>query len=166
MRRFIFLLMVFSNIVFSQSVKAVVLQENPPSGQIAFVKTSVKNAQNNKDVCIINIETFKESCIAADLNKNEYNPAWSPDGKVLAYQVTDFPLGEGKTETHLYNLEQDQVTVLPTAWFVDSWSPDGQRFVTTDFIDRRGFGEITIVRLDDYQVERLTNNTVADLQPS
>ncbi len=166
MRFQISLFILFSASVFSQPVNAKILQENVPSGQIAFVKWAGKNGELQRDICTITLETEDEKCITNTSNKDELGPIWSPDGQILAYQVADLPLGEGKTETHLYDLEKGQVTVLPTAWFINSWSPDGKRFVTTDFIDQRGFGEIALVHLADYQVERLTDNKVADLQPS
>ena len=162
----ILIFILFSIFIFSQSVSAEILQENNPSGQIAFVKWAGKYGELQREICLINLETESDKCITNTSDKDETNPQWSPDGKILAYQVSDLPLGDGKTETHLYDLEQEQVTVLPTAWFIYSWSPDGKRFVTTDFIDQRGFGEIAVVRLEDYQVERLTDNTVAELQPS
>jgi len=166
MRHFTLLLLAFTALVFSQPVQAGFLQENAPKGQIAFTKIAGKNGELQREICLINLEAESEKCVTNTSDKSETDPIWSPDGQILAYQVSDLPLGDGKTETHLYNLEKGQVSVLPTAWYINSWSPDGKRFVTTDFIDRRGFGEITIVRLDNYQVERLTDNKVADLQPA
>ncbi len=166
MRRFTFLLLAITALVFSQPVNADSLQENVLSGQITFVKWAGKNGELQREICLVNLEAEDEKCITNTSSKDETSPQWSSDGKILAYQVTDLPLGDGKTETHLYDLEQNKVIVLPTAWYIYSWSPDGKRFVTTDFIDQRGFGEIAIVRLDDYQVERLTDDTAADLQPA
>jgi Tol biopolymer transport system component len=162
----ILIFILFSVFIFSQAVNAELLQENALMGQIAYVKWAGKNGELQREICLINLETESDKCITNTSDKDETNPQWSPDGKILAYQVSDLPLGDGKTETHLYDLKKGQITVLPTAWFINSWSHDGKRFVTTDFIDQRGFGEIAIVQLGDYQVERLTNNTAADLQPS
>ncbi|MBA3871657.1 MAG: PD40 domain-containing protein [Anaerolineae bacterium] len=158
------LVLIFTPLIYAP-VLAATSQTNQPSGQIAFVQYAGKNGALEKDICMVTIETDDEKCITNTSDKDEYDPAWSPGGKILAYQVADLPLGDGKTETHLYDLEQNQVTVLPTNWFIYSWSPDGTRFTATDDYSGRGFTEILAVTFGTYQVDRLTNNDVADLQP-
>jgi Tol biopolymer transport system component len=126
----------------------------------------VKNGEPERDICIIIVDNFNQKCVSEVPNKDERDFIWSPDGKFIAYRVSDLSVESGSTETHLYDLENEKTTVLPTDWFIYSWSPDGTRFVTTDYYDKRGFGEIVIVNLTDYHIDRLTNNDVADRNPA
>src|SRR5690349_17393681 len=106
MRFQILIFILFSGFFFRQPVNAEFLQDNVPSGQIAFVKWVGKNGELQREVCVVYLDVDREKCITNTSDKDETNPQWSPDGKILAYQVTDLPLGNGKTETHLYDLEK------------------------------------------------------------
>ena len=90
-------------------------------------------------------------------------PAWSPDGKRLAFASNQ----DGNFEVYILNLETGVVFNLtrnPADDRYPAWSPDGQRILFTT--DRDGNQEIYATTLDATDVVNLTQNPANDLQPS
>jgi TolB protein len=163
-RKIIFLLLIFMPLIYAP-VMAVTSQSDMPHGQIAFIQFGGKNGHLEKDICIVTIETDDEACVSNTSNYDEYDPAWSPDGKYLIYHVAELPFGSAPSVTYVYDLEHETFETMPRSWYSHSWSADGSRFLTTDDYSGQGTSEIYAVRLSDYQVERLTNNDVYDFNP-
>ena len=157
MRRLILLAVLFSSLVFSHTAAQ---ESSEPTGQIAYTKSTNIDGISQKNVCIFTFDSLNEKCIS---NASNDIPIWSPNGNLLAFRVS---FDEKLPETHLYDIKSNSFTVMPTAWYVHSWSPDGSQFLVTDFYDERGFGEIATVDLEDYKIERLTENDVDDARPS
>lgn len=164
MRRIIIVLMIFAPLIYAPVIAAK-SQTNQPIGQIAFVQYAGKNGQLEKDICLVTIETDEEACISHTSNYDEYDPSWSPDGKYLIYHVAELPFGSAPSVTYVYDLEHETFDTMPRSWYVYSWSPDGTRFTATDDYSGNGLTEIYAVTFGKYQVDRLTNNDVADFNP-
>jgi Tol biopolymer transport system component len=89
-------------------------------------------------------------------------PAWSPDGKQLAFTTNR----EGNNEIYVLNLENGvhfNLTNHPANDTDPSWSPDGQKIVFTS--DRDNNLEVYVIELSTQSASNLTNNPANDSQP-
>jgi hypothetical protein len=89
---------------------------------------------------------------------------WSPDGKKLAFVV----FAEGDQELSIYDRERDRIERRIKIRGVDalsdpSWGPDNRIAFSGN---QGGISDLYILDLETEQVERLTNDRHADVQPS
>ena len=106
----------------------------------------------------------------------EYSLAWSPNGKYLVFDWSDFDLMRGRTPIiHVAEPLSRKVTLIETnyAKVLPSWSPDSEWFVTsllTTVTSQDGKEQDTYslfrVNSNTFQRDRITNNTSSDLYPS
>jgi dipeptidyl aminopeptidase/acylaminoacyl peptidase len=88
------------------------------------------------------------------------NPAWSPDGRHLAFQRW---VGSGKTAIWVMNWDgngERQVTHPATGDFTPAWSPDGTKIAFARYVEP-GF-DIFTVATDGTGPTNLTNRPTAD----
>jgi TolB protein len=91
------------------------------------------------------------------------SPAWSPDGKTLAYVSL-----EGK-EAGIYTQDirtgrRERITAFKGLNGAPAWSPDGSKMALT--LSKDGNPEIYILDLPSRNLRRLTNNPAIDTEPS
>ena len=154
MHRLILLAVLFSSLVFSHTAAQ---ESSEPTGQIAFIYL----AKQGHVICTVTLDTGDEHCVPQIIGTDQSNPIWSPNGDLLAYQV-DF--NDQPPETHLYDMKQETVTVLPDAQFPYSWSPDGSRYVSMKRYDK--YVNIVTVGLEDNNINRITNHEINDRYPA
>ncbi len=90
-------------------------------------------------------------------------PAWSPDGKQIAFASDR----DGNYEIYVMNDDGAGVTRLtnnPAFDWESVWSPDGQRIAFTS--NRDGNWEIYSMRADGSDITRLTSASAFDWQPA
>lgn len=87
------------------------------------------------------------------------DPAWSPDGRRLAYsQVVD-------GQDMIYILDEGKPDSVPlTTGFSPVWAPDGQRLAFADRTENNV--ELFLIELNGTDRQRLTHNPADDLAPS
>jgi TolB protein len=91
------------------------------------------------------------------------SPAWSPDGKRLAY----VSLENKRTAVYVQNVstgQRDQVAAWPGLNSAPAWSPDGQRLALS--LSKDGNPEIYILNLSTRRLQRVTNHRAIDTEPS
>lgn len=91
------------------------------------------------------------------------SPAWSPDGKKLAYVSFE---GEGSA-IYIQNImtgQREKVADNPGINSAPAWSPDGNRLALT--LSKDGNPEIYILHLGNRMLQRITNNHSIDTEPT
>lgn len=129
-----------------------------PDGQrIAFVRT-------DGALAVINTDGSDERCLTCDIPARAYTPAWSPDGRRLAFAMSS----PQKTYLYLINVDGLQLTRLENAADATgadpAWAPDGQRLVFAS--SRDGNGELYTINIDGTQLTRLTFTADNEAQPA
>ena len=90
---------------------------------------------------------------------------WSPDGK---YFVQAWSPGDNRQSVYLFNPDGTEYRELTNGTYLDedfspSWSPDGQYITYSSNVD--GNYEIYLVKIDETELIRLTNNDAMDTFP-
>jgi Tol biopolymer transport system component len=109
--------------------------------------------------------------------RNAAEPAWSPDGELLAYSTgrdrngqTCFEACQPSDEIYVANADGTSPRRLTNEKAEDSsptWSPDGSRIAYVSDVSDPGdhANEIYVVDATGGEPERLTLNSVWDLEP-
>jgi TolB protein len=91
------------------------------------------------------------------------SPAWSPDGKKLAY-VSFESRNSAVYIQDLLTGAREKVASNPGINSAPAWSPDGTRLALT--LSKDGNPEIYIMHLASKQLHRMTNNAAIDTEPT
>jgi hypothetical protein len=105
-----------------------------------------------------------------EMEQGACQPAWSPDGKRLAFISPCASNQEiyDRSSIFIINADGSGLTPLPTTLggdFDPAWSPDGSRIAFTSLRDS-GRAQIYVINLDDNSVQPISNNFFRDVQPS
>ena len=90
-------------------------------------------------------------------------PAWSPDGKKIAFLSTD----NDKRIIFIMDIDGTEIRKLTDNKFLPtmpSWSPDGNKIAFQMRVDNNW--EIFVINIDGSGLTRLTNNDVDDHNPN
>ena len=101
-----------------------------------------------------------------DNDKNDWHPAWSPDGKLIAFS-SDRKGDFENFEIYVMNADggnQQRLTENRRDDLSPVWSPDGERIAFMS--ERDGNGEIYVMEADGGNPQNLTNNPHRDTQPA
>jgi TolB protein len=148
------------------------LDENPeyeaawsPDGtRIVFVQDSLSGTDGQLRLHVMNADGSGPKQLVAPANRpsQDEHPAWSPDGKTIAFTTTR----DGNQEICLCDANGSNLRRITTSPGPDShptWSPDGQRIAFCSV--RFGNMEICAMNADGSQVQRLTDHPALDYAP-
>jgi TolB protein len=137
---------------------------SPDGKRLAFSFCLQSGPQGNLDVYLADADGSNPVKLAGDRGKlsHEEFPAWSPDGKQIAYSST----ADGNQELYIADVEGPQrrrITSDPALDTHPVWSRDGKwlAFAT----NRWGDFEIALVRADGTELRRLTESPGLDDYP-
>ena len=128
-------------------------------GRIAYVTT---NAQRVHQVQVADADGFNPKTIAASIEPL-MSPAWSPDGKKLAYVSFERKTAAIYIQT-LASGERVKVAEFPGINGAPSWSPDGTRLALT--LSKDGSPDIYVLNLTSRALTKLSKSMAIDTEPS
>lgn len=136
----------------------------PDSKRLVFCAVAQTPGQGNLDLCTVGVDDLTARHLIGDNGKlsHEESPAWSPDGKQIAFTSTR----DGNQEIYLLDADGQnlkRVTQDPGIDAHPTWTPDGKQLLFAT--SRWGDLEIAAVDPQGTKIERLTQHRGLDDYP-
>jgi len=135
---------------------------SPDGAWLAFskIRTDLIDAAN---IWVVQADGAEPSMLTHEPGL-QYHPAWSLDGKKLAYSA-----GHGYGTYELYVMDADgtnrrQLTTNTSHEFLPAWSPDGTQIAYSS--DASGDSEIWVMQADGLEPKQLTHSPGLDTRPA
>ncbi|ASF45239.1 Tol-Pal system beta propeller repeat protein TolB [Methylovulum psychrotolerans] len=129
------------------------------SGRIAYITSGGKQ---NHQLQVADADGFNPQTVASS-REPLMSPAWSPDGKRLAYVSFERHSAAIYIQT-LASGQRERVAEFPGINGAPSWSPDGTRLALT--LSKDGSPDIFVLDLGSRSLTRLSKSTAIDTEPT
>jgi len=130
--------------------------------QIAYITTHKTASGKQYRLQVADSDGFNSKIIAQS-NEPILSPAWSPDGRRLAY----VSLENKKMAIYIQDISsrlRDQVSAHPGLNSSPAWSPDGSKLALT--LSKDGNAEVYVLDLTTKNLKRLTHDPAIDTEPA
>ncbi len=124
--------------------------------------TFVSQVKKGKEIFVMDYDGARIKKLTGNGSLN-LNPAWSPDGKEIAF----LSYRSGKPELVILSSKGELRRAFPQSGELNlapDWSPDGRRIAFTG--SRDGNAEIFLLNVASGSLTRITNNPALDTSPS
>ena len=128
-------------------------------GRIAYVTT---NAQRAHQIQVADADGYNPQTVAASIEPL-MSPAWSPDGKKIAYVSFERKTAAIYIQT-LSSGERVKVAEFPGINGAPAWSPDGSRLALT--LSKDGSPDIYVLDLSSRALTKLSKSMAIDTEPN
>lgn len=136
------------------------------NGPIAFTHEAPAGDHTQSDIYVLQAAKDAPRPLTNTPNRNEFGPAYSPDGRRIAYWRTRAPFGPGS----LWIMDADGTHKEQITHGFDArdpaWSPDGRRLVFTAASKDGVAFDLWLLRLRDGRLTRLTGGAPWDFEPA
>lgn len=132
------------------------------TSQIAYVTTYKQGKNKVYRLQVADFDGFNPKIIAQG-EEPILSPAWSPDGRQLAY----VSLENKRMAIYIHDIYsnlRDQVSAHPGLNSSPAWSPDGTKLALT--LSKDGNAEIYVLDLKTKSLQRLTTDPAIDTEPA
>lgn len=116
----------------------------------------------NSGIWVTELDTLNSSSILTGQSDYYQDPAWSPDGSKIAFNLRT----AGYSDIYIANADGTNLTRLTNSPSVDrlpAWSPDGSKIVFAS--ERDNAPGIFVINADGTNEQRLTSNQLVDTTP-
>jgi TolB protein len=133
------------------------------SGRIAYITTNNQgNKQQSHQLQVADADGFNPQTVASSVEPL-MSPAWSPDGKKVAYVSFERKSAAIYVQT-LATGERKRVAEFPGINGAPAWSPDGTKLALT--LSKDGSPDIYVLNLSTGSLTKLTKSFAIDTEPS
>ncbi|MGR9086902.1 MAG: Tol-Pal system beta propeller repeat protein TolB [Gammaproteobacteria bacterium] len=132
------------------------------SGRIAYITSSGQGGQRTHRLHIADADGFNPQTIATS-TEPLMSPAWSPDGRKMAYVSFERKTAAIYIQT-LATGQREKIAEFPGINGAPAWSPDGTRLALT--LSKDGSPDIYVLNLATRSLTRLTRSYAIDTEPS
>jgi len=133
------------------------------SGRIAYITTNNQGSkQQSQQLQVADADGFNPQPVASSVEPL-MSPAWSPDGKKLAYVSFERKTAAIYVQT-LATGERVRVAEFPGINGAPAWSPDGTRLALT--LSKDGSPDIFVLNVSTRSLTKLTKSFAIDTEPS
>ena len=129
--------------------------------RVAYITTQQKGQDKRYTLRVADSDGHNEKTIFESASPL-MSPAWSPDGKRLAY-VSFEGRRAGVYIQEVVTGQRERISARPGINGAPAWSPDGKKLALT--LSEPGNPEIHVLDLNTRQLRRLTNNRAIDTDP-